>query len=145
MSAVEIVTLIAMILVSGGVTSGLFELVKKYIPDKNGLRRICAWMVAMIIALATSYLAGDVWGVIGSWSDGTLTAAQIFAYATAIWGAAEGLYNLWYKTPAAATAATVNRVAAKAVGDASSVIVSVASTLAKELGAGDKVTTPEGS
>jgi len=96
-SAVEIVTLIAMILVSGGVTSGLFQLVKKYLPESNGLRRLGAYVVSFIIALATSYLAGDVWGVIGSWSDGTLTAATLFAYSTGIWGAAEALYRLWYK------------------------------------------------
>lgn len=134
MSAVEIVTLIAMILVSGGVTSGLFQLVKDKIPESNGLRRICAWLVALVIALATSYLAGDVWGVIGSWGDGTLTAAAVFAYATAIWGAAEALYNLWYKTPASASAAAVNKLATKAVGDASSVIASVAASLTKDIG-----------
>ena len=83
--------------VSAGVTSGLFQLVKKYLPESNGLRRLGAYVVSCIIALAGSYLAGDVWGVIGSWSDGTLTAATLFAYATGIWGAAEALYRLWYK------------------------------------------------
>ena len=95
--ASEVVTLIAMILVSAGVTSGLFQLVKKYLPESNGLRRLGAYVVSFIIALAGSYLAGDVWGVIGSWSDGTLTAATLFAYSTGIWGAAEALYRLWYK------------------------------------------------
>ena len=134
MSAKEIGILVALILASGAVTSGLFQLVKQYIPDKNGLRRICAWGVALVIALAGSYLAGDVWGVIGAWGDGTLTAAAVFAYATAIWGAAEALYNLWYKTPASASAAAVNKLATKAVGDASSVIASVAASLTKDIG-----------
>jgi hypothetical protein len=97
MTAKEIIGLIAMILVSGGVTSGLFQLVKTYIPESNGFRRICAWVLAIIIAFAGSYLAGDVWGLIGSWSDGTMTATALFAYGTAIWGAAEALYRLWYK------------------------------------------------
>ena len=95
--ASEVVTLIAMIVVSGGVTSGLFQLIKKYLPDSNGLRRVVAYVTATIIALAGSYLAGDVWGVIGAWGDGTLTADVVFAYATAIWGSAEAVYRLWYR------------------------------------------------
>jgi hypothetical protein len=53
--------------------------------------------VSAAVALSTSYLAGDVWGIIGSWTDGTITAAALFAYATAIWGAAEGIYRVWYR------------------------------------------------
>lgn len=97
MTATEIVVLICMILVSGGVTSGLFQLVKKYLPESNGLRRLAAYVVSFIIAMAGSYLAGDVWGVIGSWGDGTLTASVVFAYATGIWGSAEAIYRLWYR------------------------------------------------
>lgn len=97
MSATEIGVLIAMLLVSAGVASMLFQLVKKYIPESNGLRRIVAWFLALLIALAESYLAGDVLHLIGSWSAGTLTGEVVFAYATAIWGASEGFYRLWYK------------------------------------------------
>ena len=97
MRATEVVTLIAMVLVSGGVTSGIFQALKKYLPEQNNLRRILAWVAAFVIALAGSYLAGDVWGVIGAWGDGSLTAAVLFTYATAIWGAAEAIYRLWYK------------------------------------------------
>ena len=98
MTARTIVELIAMVLVTGGVTAGLFQAIKTYIPDKNNLRRLCAWLLAIVIALATSYLAGDVWGIIGSWGDGSLTAATLFAYGTGIWGVAEGLYRLWYRS-----------------------------------------------
>lgn len=98
MTARTIVELIAMVLVTGGVTAGLFQAIKTYIPDKNNLRRLCAWVLAIVIALATSYLAGDVWGIIGAWGDGSLTAAALFAYGTGIWGVAEGLYRLWYRS-----------------------------------------------
>ena len=103
MTARSIVELIAMILVTGGVTAGLFQAIKTYLPDKNNLRRICAWVLSIVIALATSYLAGDVWGIIGSWGDGTLSAATLFAYGTGIWGASEALYRLWFKAAAATT------------------------------------------
>lgn len=101
MTARSIVELIAMILVSGGVTAALFQALKTYLPESNTLRRVLAWVLSIVIALATSYLAGDVWGVIGAWQDGSLTAAAVFAYGTAIWSASEALYRLWYKNDSA--------------------------------------------
>jgi hypothetical protein len=97
MKASEVVTLIAMILVSGGVTAGLFQLLKKHIPESNSLRRLAAWCLSIVIALAGSWLAGDVWGLIGAWGDGTITAATVFAFGTGVWGVAEGLFRLWYR------------------------------------------------
>ena len=93
----QIIALICMLLVTGGVTAGIFQAVKKYVPESNNLRRICAYVVALMIGLATSYLAGDVWGIIGSGSDGTLTAQTMFAYVTGIWAVAEGVYRVWYR------------------------------------------------
>ena len=136
MTATTIVTLIAMILVSGGVTAGLFQLVKSLIPEKRStIRRVAAWFLALIIALATSYLAGDVWHVIGAWGDGTLTAATLFAYSTGIWGVAEGLYRLWYKTSPQPTIASVNKAVSQVVGEASSVIASAAAAVAAAVNA----------
>jgi len=97
MRASEVVALIAMILLSGSVTSGLFQLLKRYVPESNNLRRIAAYLVAAVVAFAGSYLAGDVWGLIGSWGAGTMTAATMMAYITGIWGSAEDIYRLWYK------------------------------------------------
>ena len=133
MTAGTIALLICMILVSGGVSTGLFQLIKKYIPEKwKGVRRVAAYILALMVALATSYLAGDVWGLLGSWNDGTITAEQLFAYATGIWATAEALYRLWHATPVPTTsAATVNKIAAKAVGDASNAIASIASAMAE--------------
>ncbi len=137
MTGGTIAILICMILVSGGVSSGIFQLIKKYIPEKwKGVRRVAAYILALMVALATSYLAGDVWHLIGAWGDGTVTAEQLFAYGTGIWATAEALYRLWHATPAPVTsAATVNKIAAKAVGDASNAIASIASALSMEAAA----------
>ena len=101
MNWAEYVTLIAMVLVSGGVTAGLFQLVKRYIPESNNLRRLCAWILSIIIALAGCWLAGDVWGLIGTWRDGTLAAATVFTFGTGVWAAAEWLFRLWYRSETA--------------------------------------------
>lgn len=100
MTALQIVTLIALVIVSGGVTAALFQLIKQYVPESNNLRRVAAYVLALVVALAQSWLAGDVLGIIGSWTAGTMTAEALFAYATAIWGAAEAGYRLWYKVKA---------------------------------------------
>lgn len=97
MSWTEFVTLVAMVLVSGGVTAALFQCLKRYVPESNNLRRLAAWALSIVIALAGCWLAGDVWGLIGTWRDGTLTAATVFTFGTGVWAAAEGLFRLWYR------------------------------------------------
>jgi len=97
MTAAEIAMLIATILVSGAVSSGLVQLIKKYLPESNGLRRIVAYVLAVVIALAASYIGGNLLGIVESLRFGSLTAADALAFGTAIWASAEAWYRLWFK------------------------------------------------
>ena len=97
MTALEIVKLIATILVSGAVSSGLVQLIKKYLPESNGLRRICAYALAIVVSLAAAYLGGNLLGIVEALRWGSLTADVAVAFGTGIWLSAEAFYRLWFK------------------------------------------------
>ena len=94
MSIIEIVSLIAMLLVTGGLASYAVQLVKRV-----GLSSRVKWLVSVAISavfgLATSWLAGDVLGLVATWRE--LTAADVFAFAAAVYASATGFYELWVK------------------------------------------------
>ena len=96
----EIIGLIALVLVTSGVASWLFQWLKQWVPSNDALRLFLVWVLCIILGLAESWLAGDVIGFIGSWKAGTLTAADVFAYGSVIWGLATGWYNLYWKPKA---------------------------------------------
>jgi hypothetical protein len=102
---VEAITLVAMILLAGGVASRLVEFIKG-----SGWSARAKWIlsVALSIAvgLATSWLAGDVLGLVSTW--GTLTAAQVFAFIGAVYATANGFYVLWFKPRASKASHSVS-------------------------------------
>ncbi len=99
MSATEIVTLVAMLLASGGLSSWLVERIKRaHWPSRA--KYALALGLSAAVGLATSWLAGDVLGLVGSW--GSLSAAQVFAFLGGVWAAASAFYALWFKPRAAA-------------------------------------------
>lgn len=97
MKATEIITLVALILTTGALVSVAYQGIKKLFPDNNAARCALAWVFSVLVALAESWLAGDVLGLIGSWTDGSLTAQQLFAYGTGIFAASQVWYNGYYK------------------------------------------------
>jgi len=97
MSTTAIITFICLILVSGAVTTIVFERLKKWAPKNDGLRSICAYVFSALVALAGSWLAGDVLSILGSWRDGTMDAMALFAYINGIAAASTTIYNIWYK------------------------------------------------
>lgn len=94
MSTIEIVSLIAMLLVTGGVASYIVQLVKR-----AGLPSRAKWLASVAISavfgLAVSWLAGDVLGLVSAW--GQLTAADVFAFMAAVYASATGFYELYVK------------------------------------------------
>ena len=97
MSIAEIVSLIAMVLVSGGLATYLVQIVKRV-----GLSSRAKWCVSVAISavfgLATSWLAGDVLGLVTAWGD--LGAAEVFAVMSATYLSANGFYLLYIKPKA---------------------------------------------
>jgi len=93
-STIEIVSLIAMLLVAGGVSSRLVELIKRASWSSRA-----KWLLSVALSgavgLAASWLAGDVLGLVAAW--GSLTAVDVFAFMAAVYTAANGFYELYFK------------------------------------------------
>jgi len=97
MSIVELISLLAMILVAGGVSSRL----AMWIAGASWSGR-AKWLLSIALSaafgLATAWLAGDVFGIVSAW--GSLTAAQAFAFMGTVFATASGFYALWFKPKA---------------------------------------------
>ena len=97
MSTTEIVTLAAMLLLSGGLSSWLVQLLKR--AHWSARRKyLLALALSAAVGLATAWLAGDVLGLVGSW--GQLNAAQVLAFLGGVYAASSGFYALWFKARA---------------------------------------------
>lgn len=94
MSLIEIISLIAMLLASGGGATYLIQLVKRS-GWSSRPKYATSIVVCAAFGLATSWLAGDVLGLVAAW--GELTAAEVFAFAGAVYVSATGFYELYVK------------------------------------------------
>ena len=94
MSITEAISLAAMILLAGGVSSRLVEWVKgaHWSPRAKWLLAVA---LSAAVGLATAWLAGDVLGLVSAW--GSMSAAQVFAFIGAVYATANGFYVLWFK------------------------------------------------
>lgn len=99
MSIVEIVSLVAMVLVGGGVASYAVQYIKRA-SWSTRVKWFLSVAISIVFGLATVWLAGDVLGLISAW--GELTAAEVFAVIAAVYAAASGFYALWVKPKSAA-------------------------------------------
>ena len=100
MSATEILTLSAMLLASGGLSSWLVQLIKRASWSARS-KYLLALALSAAVGLAAAWLAGDVLGLVSSW--GELTAAQVLAFLGGVYAAASGFYALWFKPRSART------------------------------------------
>lgn len=99
MSALEVVSLIAMVIVTAGGAVYAVQWVKS-----SGWSDRLKWWVSLVICgvfgLASSWLAGDVmalWSNFGGW-----TSAEVYTYAAAVIVVAKGFYHTVVKPRAVA-------------------------------------------
>ena len=104
MSLIEFITLIAMVLVAGGVSSRLVEFIKN-VRWSSRAKWLLSVALSAAVGLATAWLVGDVLGLIAAW--GSLTATQALAFIGAVYATANGFYILWFKPRASKTADSV--------------------------------------
>jgi len=99
MSALEVVSLVAMILVAGGVSSRLAMYIARATWGATA-KWLLSGALSLAFGLATAWLAGDVLGLVAAW--GALTAADVFAFMGTVWATSSGFYVLYFKPRAAA-------------------------------------------
>lgn len=91
MSVVEIISLIAMLLVSGGFASVFTQALRR--PNwSSRITSIVAGVVAALVGLATMWLGGQVSGLIESW--GALSAQEVWVFLGGTWAASLAWYQL---------------------------------------------------
>ncbi len=95
MSTIEIIGLVAMLLVSGGVATYLVQWVKGTRTLSSRAKWFASIAISVLVGLATSWIAGDVLGLIDKW--GSLTAADVFAWIGSVYAVAVGFYEAWVK------------------------------------------------
>lgn len=100
MSGTEIIGLIAMLLVTGGLASYLVQWIKRA-SWSGRLKWALSIAISALFGLASSWLAGDVLGLIDKW--GSLTAVDVFGYLAAVYATSTGFYELWVKPRATNT------------------------------------------
>ena len=92
MSLTEAITLVAMTLVAGGVSSRLVEGIKRAHWSARA-----KWLLAVVLSaavgLATAWLARDVLGLPSAWAS--LPAPQVSALIGAVYTTARGFHLLW--------------------------------------------------
>lgn len=94
MSATEIISLAAMLVISGGVASYLAQRIKREAWSAR-IKYVLALVLSGVVGLATAWLAGDVLGIIHGY--GSLTAADVFAFLGGVYAAGQAFYVFWFK------------------------------------------------
>lgn len=94
MSVSEIVSLIALLLTSGGVASFLVQKVKRASWSSRA-KYVVAVAFSAAVGLATAWLGGDIAGLWADW--GELQATEVFAFLGAVYATATGWYELVWK------------------------------------------------
>jgi ABC-type uncharacterized transport system permease subunit len=95
MTWLELLTLLAMVLVSGTIMSVVFQRVKSGIPEK--WRALVLYALCLVVAIAQEWLSGDVLGIVSNLNAGVATASEVFAFGSATFGLATAAYNLYVR------------------------------------------------
>ena len=86
----EAITLVATLVTAGWASAYIAQAIKR--PAwPSWVKLVLAMVVAALIGLATAWLSGDVLGITAKW--GSLTAADVLAFAAVVFTAA----SIWYK------------------------------------------------
>ncbi len=99
MSTSEVIGLVAMLLVSGGVATYLVQWIKRA-DWPSRWKWALSIAVSTAFGLANAWLSGDVLGLVSAWGD--LTAAQAFAFIGAVYATSTGFYETVVKPRATA-------------------------------------------
>lgn len=99
MQTVQIITLLATVLTAGWVSAYVTQLIKRE-RWASSVKLILALVVAVLVALATAWLSGDVTRFITLWKGGGITAGEVLTFAALIFASAQTWYHFYFPTQA---------------------------------------------
>jgi hypothetical protein len=92
----EILTFIATILIAGWFSAFITQILKQQ-KWPSSLKLILSAVIAGIIALAASWLTGDLLNIVTIYKSGGLTASELMVYFTGVFTAGATWYNFYMK------------------------------------------------
>lgn len=105
MSWVQLLTLIAMVLVSAAVMSYVFQWLKERLKVPENWRAVILYALCGLVGLAQQWLGGDVLGIVSGLNNGVATATELFAFGSATFALSTACYNVYVRPRALAKAA----------------------------------------
>ena len=105
MTWIDLVTLVAMLLVSAGLMSAVFQWLKVRLKVSEQWRAIILYGMCLLVGLAQSWLAGDLLQIIDALNAGVASAGQVFALGSTTFALATAAYGVYVRPRALAKAA----------------------------------------
>jgi hypothetical protein len=96
MALTEIITLIATIVVAGWFSAFITQAIKQ-VKWPSSLKLLLSGIVAGLVALAASWLSGDLLGFVTLWGTGGLTAQEVIVYFSGVFASAATWYRFYFK------------------------------------------------
>lgn len=96
MESIEWINLLAMVLVAGWFSAFVVQAIKR--PAwPSWVKLLLSALVAFGVALASSWLNGDLWKLVELWKQDALMANEIIAFFTLIFTSAATWYRFYFK------------------------------------------------
>jgi hypothetical protein len=105
MGWIDLATLAAMLLVSAGLMSAVFQWLKTRLRVSEQWRAVILYAMCLLVGLAQSWLAGDLLNIINALNQGVASAGQVFALGSTTFALATAAYNVYVRPRALARAA----------------------------------------
>lgn len=96
MKLTEVVTLLATILTAGWLSAFLTQALKQQ-RWPSSLKLVLSAVIAGLVALAASWLSGDVLHFVTIYKSGTLTAGEAMVFFTAVFTSGATWYRFYFK------------------------------------------------
>ncbi len=98
MKTTEIITLFATILVAGWFSAFIVQALKR-LTWPSSVKLILSGIIALLVALAASWISGDLTNFVKLWNNG-MTANEVVAYFTLVFTSAATWYRFYMKDAA---------------------------------------------
>jgi len=96
MKLTEVITLLATVLVAGWFSAFIVQFIKQA-KWASWVKLVISAVIAIVVAIATLWLSGDVTSFLDTYSNGTLDVEHIIAFATLIFTSAATWYRFYFK------------------------------------------------
>ena len=96
MKLTEVITLLATVLVAGWFSAFIVQFIKQA-KWSSWVKLVISAVIAIVVAIATLWLSGDVTTFLDTYASGTLNVEPIIAFATLVFTSAATWYRFYFR------------------------------------------------